>query len=356
MKYIFFLMLPLLMVSKVEAQINSSKLNKLFAELEANGEFNGSVIIAKGSEVLFKANIGFADFENKVPINDSTRFELASMGKQFTAMAIMLLQESDQIEYDNSIQNYFPELPYKEVTVRHLLTMSSGIPDYLNFSDSFDGKSILNNKDLIAFYNSKKPVLEFTPGDQFKYSNINYVLLAEIIQLVSKKTFAKFLEEHIFIPLEMTNTKSYTTRFTKNDILTNYAYQYIKKENQYIRTDYNESTKYIIATSGIEGDGSIVSTNLDLLKWTLALTENKLVSKETLTEAYTPYTLNNGDKSEYGFGIYLKKNEAWHWGGWPGIQTSYTRYIDKDLVVIYLKNVESRSWNWLKKFNKLTNK
>lgn len=349
-------MIPFLLVSKVEAQINASKLNKLFAELEANGEFNGSVIVAKEGEVLFKANIGFSDLENKIPINDSTIFELASMGKQFTAMGIMLLKESGKIEYDNLIQNYFPTLPYKEVTIRHLLTMSSGIPDYLTFSDYYDGNSILTNEDIVTFYSKNKPDLEFKPGNQFKYSNINYLLLAQIIEIVSKKSFAKFLEEYIFTPLEMNNTQSYASRFTKNDILPNYAYQYIKKDNQYIRTDVNESTKYIIATSGIEGDGSIVSTNLDLLKWTLALTQNKLVSKETLTEAYTPYALNNGDKSEYGFGIYLKKNEAWHWGGWPGIQTSYTRYLDKDLVVIYLKNVESRSWNWLNKFNKIINK
>lgn len=356
MKKIFFLTVLFILVFKVDAQINTNKLEKLFTQLESDEEFNGSVIVAKGDKVLFKANIGFSDFEKKIPINDSTVFELASMGKQFTAMGIMLLKEAGLLKYNYSIQTYFPEIPYKEVTIKHLLTMSSGIPDYLSFSDSYDGNSILINKNIVEFYCKHKPNLKFKAGDQFNYSNINYVLLAEIIEIVSKKPFGKFLEDSIFKPLKMKNTKSYSSRFTKNNLLDNYAFPYIKKDNKYIRTDKNESTKYIIATSGIEGDGSIVSNNLDLLKWTNALANNKLVSKETLAEAYTPYKLNNGNISEYGFGIYLKNKNAWHWGGWPGIQTSYTRYLDKNLVVIYLKNVESQNWNWLKKFNKILNK
>jgi len=127
-------------------------------------------------------------------------------------------------------------------------------------------------------------------------------------------------------------------------------------KNWKVRTDKNEKTKYIIRSSAIQGDGSIVSTVDDLLKWTVALNSNALLNPETLKEAYTAYKLNNGRKSEYGFGMYIKKNKAWHWGGWPGIQTSYTRYLDKDLVAIYLKNVESYNWEWVGKFEKIVQK
>jgi len=343
-------------INCANAQVNQPKLDRLFTNLEKAGDFNGSVLVARGDEILYERYLGFADHETQRPISGNTVFELASMGKQFTAMGIMILKERGELDYDDLVEKHLPSFPYPQVTIRHLLNMASGIPDYLQFSDVLQPGSIPTNQNVIDFYVEKKPDLLFAPNTRFAYSNINYLLLASIIAESSGTSFSTFLEANIFTPAGMTATRSYNSRFTQGEVLPNYAYPYVKANGQLVRVEDNPSTKYVIAASAIEGDGSIVSTPYDLLKWAKGLREHRFVSAATLKEAYTPATFQDGSRGEYGFGIYIGEKKVWHWGGWPGVQTSFTHYLDENTVAVYLKNVESHNWKWVKQFEKNTSK
>lgn len=355
-RFLFLFLFCFLSCATIQAQAKQQKLNQLFNDLEARGDFNGSVLVARGDKILYERHLGYADQEEERPNTGNTVFELASMGKQFTAMGIMVLQERKKLDYDAPVSEYIPEFPYSSVSIRHLLNMSSGIPDYLQFSGMLQPGTIPTNQDLINFYAKEKPALLFAPNTRFAYANINYVLLATIIEKASGTSFASFLETTIFAPAGMASTRSYNGRFTEGVIIPNYAYPYVKVDGQLVRVEDNPSTQYVIAASAIEGDGSIVSTPYDLFKWTKGLKTHKFVSAATLQEAYTPPVFEDGSRGEYGFGIYIGKDKVWHWGGWPGVQTSFTRYFDNDTVMIYLKNVETNNWKWVKQFEKLASK
>jgi CubicO group peptidase (beta-lactamase class C family) len=355
-RFLILLFLSLVFSTAAEAQVNQQKLDRLFTNLEANGDFNGSVLVAKGDKITYERYLGYAEQENKRLITGNTIFELASMGKQFTAMGIMILAEQNKLDYDDLVLNYLPTFPYPEITIRHLLNMASGIPDYLEFADQLPSGKIPINQDILDFYAEKKPPLKFEPFTEFSYANVNYVFLASIIKKASGKDFSVFLKEAIFAPAEMTSTRSYTSRFSRGEVLAEYAFPYVQIDGKLVKAEENEATSYVIAASGLEGDGSVVSTPYDLLKWTAGLRTHKFVTAATLREAYSAPVLTNGKTGEYGFGIYVGKKKVWHWGGWPGIQTAYTRYLGDDTVAIYLKNVESYNWQWIGQFERLVSK
>ena len=286
-RFIYSLILALVVFNN-SAQSNNSlkRLDKIFDELEVIKEFNGNIFIGKNDSIIYHRSIGYADFENKIPNTKETVFELASMSKQFTAMAIMILKENGEFSFDDKVAKYISGFPYSTITIRQLLTMSSGISDYLNFSESWDVKQIVTNASIVEYYNTVKPELEFEPGFRFGYSNVNYVFLAEIVKNVSSNSFSSFLKEHIFDKLNMSATRSYTTRFSKNEVISNYAFPYIKKDESYIKTEENTNTRYVVAASGIEGDGSIISTTVDLMKWVNAIKNGELVMPYSARECH----------------------------------------------------------------------
>ncbi|MEM6344859.1 MAG: serine hydrolase domain-containing protein [Bacteroidota bacterium] len=341
-----------------QGQIRTDKLDSLFEELHQRQAFNGNVIVARSGEILYQRSFGYADATQQQTLNDSSVFELASVSKQFTAMGIMLLEARDLLDYDDFVSDYIEDFPYPSVTIRYLLQQRSGIPDYLAYGEAhWDPEKIGSNADVIAYYQTEQPALSFPAGSQFQYANINYVLLAEIIKIISHASYQDFLHEYIFEPLQMTQTRSYTTRWAEGEMLENYAMPmaYDVSSNSYREAWGGTEYPLVAAASGIEGDGSIVSSGPDLVRWEQALRENTLLSADQMAVAYTPAVLPDGSRSEYGFGIYLdpKRNKAWHWGGWAGVQTSFVRYLDSETVAIYLKNVENHDWSWLGRFEKL---
>jgi len=302
---ILLLFLSFLTLGNSQSQVHLDDLDKLFNNLSSNDEFNGNVIISKGNDIIYQRSYGFADFENQVPNSKESIFELASMGKQFTAMGIMILKEKGRLDFDKKVSEYLQKFPYPNISIRQLLTMSSGIPDYLNFSADWDLNSIVNNKAILEFYRTVQPELNFESGTKFEYSNVNYVCLAEIIKSVSGQSFSEFLKEEIFDKLGMSSTRSYTTRFTENEVVLNYAYPHIKSSNEYFKVEDFPRTRYVVAASGIEGDGSIISTTEDLLKWNKTIKTGKLVSLELIEEAYSKSQFSNGGENNYGFGMYI---------------------------------------------------
>jgi len=313
-------------------------------------QFNGNVLVSRGGKVIYQRSFGYANYETREKLNDSSLFELASVSKQFTAMAIMMLKERGLLNYDDPVTKYIPELPYRGMTIRHFLTHTSGIPDYMDeFNKDWDPKKIAFNDDLIKLLAKNKPPVLFKPGDQWQYSNTAYALLASTIERVSKKSYSDFLSENIFKPLHLKRTRVYNTRRSSTEIIPNYAYGYVYSDSlrKFILPDSLKHFQVVYTLDGIVGDGTVNSTTGDLFLWEQSLYTERLVKKKTLDEAFTPAKLNNGTLHNYGFGWSLAQDSVLgkfvhHGGGWPGYATYIRRYLDHHDGLIVLTNNEGK--------------
>jgi CubicO group peptidase (beta-lactamase class C family) len=347
-KLFLFLLLPL----TAAAQKNYSSLLQQFMTGQHDFfRFNGNILVAKGGNSIYRQALGYADFNTKRLLNDSTVFELASVSKQFTAMGIMICKERGLLTYEENIKKFFPALPYDNITVRHLLTHTSGIPSYEDqFEKNWDRKKIAFNKDIIGMLQQKKDTLFFKPGSKWQYSNTGYALLASIIEKVSGMRYNDFMTKNIFQPLGMTHTFIYNSRRSTNRIPANYALGYVYSDSlkRYILPDSLKRYDMVYYLDGIVGDGCVNSTTGDLLKWDRALYTNKLVGKSSLDEMLSPLVQRSpaDSTSFYGFGVMVQPNSARgkiisHGGGWPGYATNITRLADQDETIIILSNNES---------------
>ncbi|MFT3910277.1 MAG: serine hydrolase [Ferruginibacter sp.] len=316
-------------------------------------QFNGNVLIAENGKPVYKAALGYADYNTKRMLNDSSVFELASVSKQFTAMGIMILKERGLLSYNDNIKKFFPQLPYDSITIKNLLTHTSGIPAYEEqFEKNWDHKKIAHNKDIVEMLQQQKENLSFTPGSKWKYSNTGYALLAYIIEKVSGMSYNDFMAKNIFKPLGMTHSFIYNTRRETNKIPVNYALGFVYSDDlkHYILPDSIPDFDLVYYLDGIVGDGCVNSTIDDLLKWDQALYSNTLVSKTTLDEMLSPLVqMSATDTSSfYGFGVMVSPHSekgkiVSHTGGWPGYRTAFVRFTDKNETIIILSNNESNS-------------
>jgi CubicO group peptidase (beta-lactamase class C family) len=313
--------------------------------------FNGNVLIADKGEIIFQKSYGLANFDTKRMLNDTSVFELASVSKQFTATAILLLKDRGKLQLTDSLRQYFPELPYSKVTIYQMLTHTSGLPDYEQaMNEKWDKSKIAFNKDMIAFLAKEKLPVSFAPATRWEYSNTAYAILASIVEKISGQTFGEFMAQNIFKPLKMTHTRIYNTRRSLKDTIPNYAYGFVYSDSlkAYQLPDSIAELKFVYYLDGIQGDGIVNSTTSDLLKWDRALKNNTLLKpttqKEMLTEHALADTLN---KFYYGFGVGLEKTDFGytisHSGGWPGYTTYLERNVDKDQTFIVLSNNSSNS-------------
>ncbi|HPH22627.1 MAG TPA: serine hydrolase domain-containing protein, partial [Chitinophagaceae bacterium] len=246
--------------------IIDSVVNNLFK----SERFNGNILVAEKGNVLYNKSFGIANESTKELLNESSIFELASVSKQFTAMAIVILKEKGKLSYEDKISTFLPQLSnYKNVTIKHLLNHTGGLPDYMDLMDSlFDKRKIATNKDIVDLFAKHNPKILFEPNTKWEYSNTGYAFLASIIEKVSGLSYGDYLQKAIFKPLEMNNTFVYTRRFAPKKI-SNYAFGYIYSDSlkKYILPDELEETKMVIWLDGIVGDGTVNSTVNDLLKW-----------------------------------------------------------------------------------------
>jgi CubicO group peptidase (beta-lactamase class C family) len=338
-KIALFLLAPL----ALWGQINRSALDGEIAAATAKG-FNGVILVADHSKIMRHQAIGYRDYALKIPLKRSDIFELASVSKQFTAMIIMMLQEKELLGYDDPVSKYLA-IPYPHITIRHLLTHTSGLPDYQAIMDQYwDKTKVASNKEILEYLNLYAPPRLFEPGARYEYSNTGYVLLASIAEKVSGRDFIELCREWIFRPLKMRHTDIRTLAEKKN--LRNLAigHLYIPERQTYLRADSFPSSNYTIWLGNRKGPGRISSTAQDLLKWDQALYRNKLVGSGTLEQAYTSMKLNNGSLSPYGFGWELGKMQdkngriVFHTGDNPGYATRIVRFLDKERTLILLSN------------------
>lgn len=314
--------------------------------LTATGDFWGVVLIADKGVPVYERALGLRDVNTGEKVDTESIFELASVSKQFTAMAIMMLHQGGKLSYEDSLEKFIPGLPYQGVTIRHLLNHTSGLPDYQDIMDKhWDKSKVAGNKDNIEYLAKYAPPVLFSPGTKYEYSNTGYMLLGSIVEAASGHDFIAFCKTHIFVPLKMTSTSIRTGE--EKIMLENMAWghNYVEATHAYVRADSFPENNYAIWLGNRVGPGRVSSSARDLLKWDRALYNDSLVSDSTLSEAFTPARLNNNSLSMYGFGWELEDHKAFgkivrHSGNNPGYNTHIVRMIDLDKTVIMLCNNE----------------
>jgi len=346
-----FVLLILLPISMVGQKNYSALLRQYMVGQHDYFRFNGNVLVARGGQILYQQALGYADFNTKRLLNDSSIFELASLSKQFTAMGIMILEEEKKLGFDDELKKYFPDFPYDHITIRELLTHSSGLPSYESeFETQWDHRKIAYNKDILTVLQQAKDTLYFKPGSKYKYSNTGYALLALTIEKVSGMSYSDFMSQSIFQPLGMKHTFIYNDRRSSGRIPSNYALGFVYSDSlkRYILPDSLPKYNMVYYLDGIVGDGCVNSTTDDLLKWDRSLYKTKLVSKSSLDEMLSPQMQMSARDSFgfYGFGVMMEMKSpkgkiVYHTGGWPGYGTLLVRRVDADETIIVLSNNET---------------
>jgi CubicO group peptidase (beta-lactamase class C family) len=307
----------------------------------AEGEPGAAVIVIKEGEILYQQGYGLADRKHRTPTTPQTAFHLASAGKQFTAMAIMMFYEEGKLDYDDPIGAHLPELTGlgEEVTLRRMLHHTSGIPGWEGGeTDIYEALqeqvSEPTSQDLVTYLSDwSEEELAYTPGDQYDYSNPGYDLLGALIERLSGQSFGDFMEEHIFSPLEMESTFSLPN--PEKFALPNRARGYVAEDGTFTVYDTDPLDNLV-------GSGSIYSTVEDLYRYDQALYTNDLVSQETLAEAFQPAYLNDETEYPYGFAWELSEDESMiyqgHSGAWEGYLSYILRIPEEHLSVVVLSN------------------
>jgi len=322
------LLLLFLSSSLLFAQNIESKVDEYINAYVKMGKFSGSVLIARDGKILVSKGYGMANLEHDVPNTPQTKFRLGSITKQFTSMAIMQLQEKGLLSVNDKLTKYIPDYPEGEkITIHHLLTHTSGIPNFTNFPNYKKTMMLFSPPERTIERFKNKP-LEFTPGEKFKYSNSGYIILGYIIEKVTGKSYEEYLNENIFKPLGMKNT-GYDHHRT---ILKHRAAGYSTGKKGLENADY-------LDMSIPHGAGALYSTVEDLYIWDRALYTEKLVKKSSLQKIFTPFKRNYG----YGWSItrIFGRKRIGHSGGINGFSTHISRYINDDACIIVLINIQS---------------
>ena len=288
-----------------------------------------AVAVVRDGKPVTTRTYGYANLELDVPVTEDTVFELGSLSKQFTAVAVMMLVEEGRIDLDASIAHYLPEAPerWRAITVRHLLTHSSGIQEYLSIPGFMDEAHAADHKGMTRLFFDRLQ-LEFAPGETWSYSNSGYLLLGDIVERVSGKSYWELLRQRIFTPLGMTATRSSEPRA----LIRNRAAGYGWREGTYENRPALSENAYAA--------GAIASTIRDMTRWEAALHEGKLLTKSSFAQIWTPLTVRAGGPPPfpYGFGWVVDVDAVLHSGGTPGFSSAIRRYREKGLTVIVLAN------------------
>ena len=310
----------------MDATRKETRVDVLFKDYQGDGVPGAAVMIISHGKPLLKKCYGMADIEHKTPVTSCTNFRLASVTKQFTAMCVMILAERGKIDYSDTLAQIFPDFPpyANKITIRHILQHTSGLKPYEDLIPTTATEQV-KDRDVLRMMKQQEETL-FEPGADYKYSNTGYALLAMIIEKASGKSFAGFLEQEIFKPLGMENTVAFEHGAS---IVPHRAFGYSMDKGTVKFSDQS-------MTSAVLGDGGIYSSIDDLYKWDQALYTEKIVGRESLDMAFTPWREN------YGFGWridqYKGRRRIHHTGSTSGFRTVFHRFPDDAFSVIILTN------------------
>src|SRR5579862_5149367 len=291
-----------------------------------------ALLVSRDGKIVQAQGYGLSNVELQVPVKPETIFQSGSMGKQFTATAIMMLVEDGKIALDDPISKYFPGAPasWSEVTIRELLSHTAGFTDY---PAKFDFRRDYTEAQLLKIVEGIP--LAFPPGTKWSYSNLGFLTLGILIHKVTGQFYGDFLQERIFKPLGMSTTRI----ISEADIIPNRSagYRLVKGELK--------NQEWVSPTLNTTADGALYFSVLDLAKWDAALYSEKLLKKSSLDQMWTIAKLSNGkpNSGDYGFGWFIENRNGHrvieHEGAWQGFETEISRYVDDQLTVVVLTNL-----------------
>lgn len=319
--------------------VKIAKIEDIFRR-KKNAGFNGNVLIVQKGKILYQNSFGYAHIKEKDSLNSSSRFQLASLSKPFTAIAVLKLVQEGRVSLDDSIQRFFPDFPYHGVKVDMLLSHRSGLPNYIySFNDSVrHGKKYPDNLDIMDWYAKvvPTPTPYNRPGRSFNYCNTNYCVLAAIVEKVTGDDFGKYLSSEILLPLGMMNT-FLVTDTTEAAVQNRTAgHQYGRK----LEKDYYDD---------VVGDKGLYSTTGDIYRFYNGLMQGLLLDKKLLDEAFKPRSFERDGIRNYGYGfrMHIKEDNTprfiYHGGWWKGYNTMLWVCPEDEAVIIVLGNTYNRS-------------
>ncbi len=351
------------------AQSRETALETFFSEIEKNEDISGSVLIAENGKIIYQKSFGYADIQNKIPNTPNTMFQVASVTKLFTAIAVIQLFEQHKIDLTDKFSTYFPEFPYKDITISNLLSMTSGIPNtgpvYYPFWEA-NPDTVFTLNDVIPALINGNLELNFAPGETYEYSNTNYELLALLIEKISGEKIDAYLSKNIFVPAKMTTAfqnVSGSNPYLLPNVAFNYATQF-SYSNLPSRVDITPSKHASFSyNTPSEGSSGIYCSVNDLFNFHNALFSGVLLNQNNLNLIFSPSTRGNGETfylsgvgSEigpvgsfyWGMGNRISLDSTygkivWESGGMPGARANVIHNLTKNQVIIWLDNKESQS-------------
>ena len=310
----------------------SAGYDKMLSEQFKSGEPGCAALVAEKGQIIYNKAFGMANLELNIPMQPDMVFRIGSITKQFTAVAILQLMEQGKLSLQDDITKFIPDYPTQAytITIEHLLTHTSGIKSYTSITDYFNNvRKDMKPEEVIDLF--KNQPMEFAPGTKWNYNNSGFFLLGYIIEKITGKTYAEYIQENFFTPLDMTGS----CYGSDTKIIKNRASGYQQGNDGPENSDYCSMTQPYSA-------GSIMSTVGDLFKWHQAVHSYKLVKKETLDKAFTEYKLANGDGTGYGYGWFLSQLQGSptieHGGGIFGYLTSSIYLPEEDVFVALFSN------------------
>jgi len=308
------------------------------AEMQREKVPGVAIGIVRGGEVIAAKGYGESNVELRVPVTAQTVFQSGSMGKQFTAVAVMLQVEDGKLALNDPITKYLPDAPpsWRAITIRNLLTHTSGIPDYTESIGGSSPEGINFRRDYTEEELTKaafKLPLEFEPGSRWKYSNTGYLLLGVIIHKVSGRFYGDVLKERLFTPLGMKTARV----ISEEDIVPNRAAGYRLVNGEL------KNQEWVAPSLNTTADGALYFSVLDLVGWDRGLRSRAILKPQSWSAIYTPVTLKSGKTYPYGFGWFIDASggKPWyrHSGSWQGFRTYISRYLGDDLTIMVLANL-----------------
>ena len=346
------------LTAKEKAYYNNA-IAPLYESLLVKRGFNGSILLAKNGEIVFEDYRGAINLKTKEPITANSPFHVASVSKTFTATVILKLMEEGKLSLDDKVEDYLPNFPYKNITIKNLLTHRSGLPKYDHFMagttrteiiavKNKKGKlvkrrktifipskltGIATNQDMLQYMINYRPPIEASPDRRYNYCNTNYAVLALIVEKISNMSFPHYMQTYVFGPLGMQHSYVFSIKDTAN-----YTPSY----------NYNNSTFKLDKLDCIYGDKNVYTTVRDLLLWDRALYLGTFVSTKTLEMAYEPYSFEKRGQKNYGLGwhLFIKPPDptiVYHNGWWHGNNAVFKRLVSDSATVIILGNKFNRN-------------
>ena len=323
-----------------QAHDADKQIDDFFKTLHQHNGFNGNVLVAKNGHIIYENAIGWADYLRRDSLHIDSRFQLASVSKPFTATAILMLAERHKLNIDDDVRKYLPLFPDTGITIRMLLTHTSGLNNYQYFCEKYcDRKTPLTNDDVVAMFAKYTPRPYNKPGKAFFYCNTNFMLLGSVIEKVSGKPYGQFMHDEIFAPLGMKNTTVFSKALSPKPPTKVWGYDRTWR--------YSVVPNYL---DGVIGDKGIYSTVTDLYIFDQALDAGKLLSAKTIAEAYQPEAgqPKHHKHFNYGFGWRLFEEDnghiiVYHTGWWHGFQNIFVRDMDSKVTIVILSNLRNGS-------------